>query len=453
MVITSENKFINGIRIILESVWLMPVMFCYGFLCWFFEASFVTVIGFTTVIALILLFCDKINNVYALIFFVGFFITDIQGIDWTVYVVCACVASACLAGYTIKLFFEKKGSLKKGKMFYALLIADVAFLLGGAIGRFNLTQFGIVLGLSAAVMLLYFLAVNCTGDFSRYLAKVFIIGALFISVQIMCVKIADGDLFGSTLMGKVFFFSAHSLNTAAIFLLLGITGCFSLGVKKKSDWLFFSLALFLMFALFLSCCRTVLAISIPVILVTFILFIVYSPKKLNFLWLTLVLVAAGAVTALCFKEQIAEFIEMIFDKFDRGLNGRESLWPWCWEKFLEEPVFGYGFITDEYPPTVRAKLVLAHNTALQWLVSLGVIGASLMSFFYIAKYKTLFKNFTVDRVFALLALTGVELSGIMDQAAAMDIFVYLVSLALICGVENESKGALAEPAVQYGETV
>ena len=74
-----------------------------------------------------------------------------------------------------------------------------------------------------------------------------------------------------------------------------------------------------------------------------------------------------------------------------------------------------------------------------------------MSFFYIAKYKTLLKGFKSSRIFALLAIIGIELSGILDQAAAMDFFVFLVPIILISSVESdESVSALADGDVLSG---
>ena len=218
-----------------------------------------------------------------------------------------------------------------------------------------------------------------------------------------------------------------------------------LGVKHKSDVFFFILSLYFVFALFLSCCRTMLAISCLAEVAVYVFLIVFSPKKLNFLWLTLLLVAVAITGCILFEDRISKFIAMILEKLGRGLNGRESLWPWCIEKFLSYPVFGYGFIASEAPPTVRTNLVLAHNTLLQWCTSLGVIGASMMSFFYIAKYKTLLKGFNSSRLFALIAILGIELSGILDQAAAMDFFVFLIPIILISSVETaESVSALGE---------
>ena len=57
---------------------------------------------------------------------------------------------------------------------------------------------------------------------------------------------------------------------------------------------------------------------------------------------------------------------------------------------------------------------------------------------YICKYKTLFKGHYAQKLFAVLSVLGIELSGMLDQAAAMDVFVFLLPLVILSGVERET---------------
>ena len=90
------------------------------------------------------------------------------------------------------------------------------------------------------------------------------------------------------------------------------------------------------------------------------------------------------------------------------LNGREDLWPWCLNMFKQAPLFGNGFIATEYPPEVIANklnIILAHNSLVQWLCSLGIIGTGLMGYFYYCKYDVLLKNLTLEKfVYAIAVL-------------------------------------------------
>lgn len=437
----------NVIRRMLESVWLVPAGFMIAFICWNYRLSTVSACVFSAVFVLITCFCKNVRNIYALILFMAFFMRDITGIDWSVYLICIVASCLSLVILTIRTFIERKGKIKKGKMFYALLIADAAFLLGGSIGRFDIVQTGIVLGFSIVVLLLYFLALNCTEGLTDYLATLFIVGAFFVVAEIMITKINEGDLFSTNPMGETFFFSAQSLNTAAIFIMLGIAGCYKRGVGKKTDFLYLLLSIFFMFAVFLSCCRTVLAVSAVLIVLVAVMMLVKTPRKAVY---GSTIVAIGALTILVgiiFTEKAYDFVIMIIKKLERGLNGRDELWPWCISKFFEYPALGYGFMASEEVPTVRVNLVLAHNTVLQWFTSLGVIGASLMLYFYVRKYKTLFMGAKgAAREFTALAIVCVELTGMLDQAAAMDIFVFLLPLVLLAGLDFGERQKSALPA-------
>ena len=436
----------NIIRRALESVWLIPVLFAYAFFCWHYRLSILSVAGFSLFFVLILIFCKNIRNIYAPVLYIGFFIRDITGLNWTGYLICIAAVCTALLIFTIKTAVEKRGEFKRGKMFFALLVADAAFLLGGSLGRFDIMQTGIVFGFCAAVMILYLLAVNCTENFTDYLALLFIVGALFVSAEIMVTKINDGDLFSTNPMGETFFFSAHSLNTAAIFIMLGIAGCYYRGAGRKRDALYLLLSLFFTFAVFLSCCRTVLAVSLVLVAAVAIIMYIKSPRKKVYLGVVAALAAAAIIAAFFFTDHILKFIDMIIAKIRRGLNGRDELWPWCVRRFLEYPALGYGFIASETVPTVRVNLVLAHNTLLQWLTSTGIIGTSLMVYFYIRKYKAVFSGArSVAKTFIILAVICVELTGMMDQAAAMDIFVFSLPVLLLAGADTPVREMQAAP--------
>ncbi len=449
MINLANNKFFSVIRRVFESYLLVPVVFGYAFFCWYFNNSLLTVAGFVTVFALILIFAKNVNNIFALILYVSFFIKDIysEGTPWTFYVIIIAVALIVLIAFIIKTLIVKKGEIKKGSMFPAIIVSSIAFMLGGVVGRFNILNFIITFAFSLALFVVYFIANNCTKNLGKYLAYVFMVGAIFITAQICVVKLRNGDLFNGYPYDEVFKFSAQTLNTAAIYLLLGIIGLFYLGFKKKYDIICFILSFVIVFGIFISCCRTVLAVTVPVMIAMFICMTIYSPKKYNFLWLFLAGVAVAIGVYLKFTAQIMDFIDMIVQKISRGLNGRETLWPWCIERFLEYPVFGYGFVADEFVPTIPSKtyIIMAHNTALQWLTSLGVLGTAFMSYFYIVKYKT-FGKFNSNKIFYLLAILSVELTGVFDQAAAMDFFTHLVPLLLISGMEEKSETYIT-PAV------
>ncbi len=443
-IIEKKTESCKALRRVFESFWLVPVVFCYAFICWLFGSTEAVIVGFALVITCIFLFCKTINNAYALVLYVSFFMQNVDGLfektpksSIALMAISVAVAGTAFLSFVVKTLVQEGKRLKKGKLFYPLLVMDAAFLLGG-ITRFNVSAFLVTAGISVGIMLLYICALNRTENFGRYLAKLFVAGAAFIAVEIVYAKARGGNIFdGKVWDQRVFFFSAQCLNVASVYLMLGMAGAFSLGVGTKNDAPCFELCLCLMVAIFLSCCRIVMAVASLALVAIYFLLLAYSPRRRKFFIVTVCIACVVIdVVLLSFKEQMFEFIEMISDKLGRGLNGRDKLWEWCVEKFFEYPVFGYGFVADEVPPSLRNNAVLAHNTVLQWLCSLGVVGSAMTVWFYVVKYKFLLKEFSITRAFYIIAIFGIALAGIFDQSPSADAFTFLTPLLLLAGLES-----------------
>ncbi len=443
MITTNKYKILNIFRSFLESWYLPPLIFVSGVLCWYFSFSLGSVAIFAITASLVLLFCKNISNFFAFFFYVSFFIKNVDdaGTLWLGYLICIGIAFLSLVAYTLKILILERKTIKKGKMYLGIAISSVAFLLGGVIGRFNIITTLTVFAFCVLSFVCYFLSRNRTQNLSKYLGYLFIVGAIFLTIVICIGRLSlVGTIFIGKPEGELFFFSAQPLNTASVFIMLGIVGCYCLGCGKKFDYLYFLLSLVLLFAVVLTCCRTIMLISALAVATIAVLFVIYSPKRLNFLWVFLTILAVCGIVLIFFFDFILSTVNMVFEKINSGLNGRGELWPWCWNAFLEYPVFGYGFIADEPIPSLRdfTNTVLAHNTVLQWLTSLGIVGTVLMLYFYFAKYTAVFKRFTPVKIFALLAILVVELSGMLDQAASMDIFTYIVPIVLVSACEEHN---------------
>ncbi|MDY6367221.1 MAG: hypothetical protein SPL13_01725, partial [Clostridia bacterium] len=55
------------------------------------------------------------------------------------------------------------------------------------------------------------------------------------------------------------------------------------------------------------------------------------------------------------------------------------------------------------------------------------------------KYKVLFTNFTRKKLFTVVSVMVIALSGVLDQAAAMDFFIVLLPFLLMAGEEQPVK--------------
>ena len=446
------EQYGGALREILQSKYLVPILFVFAFFCWFFKLTLLVVFVFCLFFSLILFFCRDVKNIFPMVLYISFFITDIAAEPrWTGYFIAIGLAVAAMIFFGVKSFIRDRRTIKRGRMFYPLLIASAAFLLGG-ISRFNWLSFIITLGFCIVNIYLYLVAVNYTENLSSFLAYAFIIGAAVLSVQVMFVNTPIESI---RPYPTDVFFSAQTVNTAAVFIFLGMAGCFGLGHRTRADFLYLLLAFFFLFAIFVTCCRTMLAIAGIGIVAIYILFIGYSRKPSAFIWTNLVLCVFVALAAVFFDQLISPILTQIGNKDFSELSGRRDIWAFCLQKIGEYPAFGYGWLVDEPADFLRPgyPVLLAHNTPLQWVTSLGFIGAAATCWFYIAKYKIIFSDMSHKKIFVMLAVLGIALSGALDQAAAMDFFTFLAPVIITAAAEKEGQGGEKRLHAQTARTL
>lgn len=413
----------------LESKHMIPVILLVSFLGWVTQLYLITIPILAIIVAMIYFFAEDVKNSFLIFFYTPFFLSDFSKNSLYIYISCIVLTAISIVYFIIKML-TKKIPLKKGKMFWAFVISTIAFLMGGIYKNFNLSAFLITSFFCIICYLIYWISVNFTKNLKKYLNISFICGAFFICTQIFLKLIANKSITWLGLQNK---------NVACIYLVLGIISCFAMGFKTKKDWSYFLISLLFAFVVYLTSCRLMVLLALITLITLFIVMFIKSENKKAFL----LIIGLGVLTTTIIwiiKPHIIN--NLIQSLLSRGisLNGRDELWPWCWNKFKEFPIFGIGFYSSEKVPGVTAliNIVLAHNTPLQWLTSLGIFGTLLMGYFYFKKYQISFKNFKFKNLFLIISIILIELSGITDQAATMDIFVYLLSLILISAIEKEN---------------
>lgn len=436
MVITKEK-----IEKIFNSVWTMAALFSLSFLFWALDLTVLTVCVFALFVIFNFLLLDDVKPILAPVLYVHFYIDVIYSSPhWIAYGICIGLALLSFIYYIIKQLKKRGKTLKKGRLFWAIVAADVAFLLGGVVGRFNFLACAITLGFSLVVYFFYFLGVNFFQNFKEYLLNLFIIGGLFTAFQMMYAFMGTGDFLGSIVSREVTTIGAQNINTLALFFGISLIAAFGKGNGKKFDYLYFLLACFFALMVFWTYCRTMIALAI----LSLVIFSVYMFKKsenkrILLRSLSVILVVAVVLISVFFSE-VSNLVSSFMARFvSSGDLGREVIWRWSLERFLEYPVFGYGFVTDGAVPTLdpMARVILAHNTPLQFLTSLGVVGTLALGFFYFKKYQLMFKNFSWSDFFMIGMIIIIELSGLTDQAATMDFFVVSITILLLAAIERE----------------
>ncbi len=438
---------LNKIKTAVQSKWAMPALFAFAVIFWAINFVDLTVIVFGVYVCFVFFFCDDIKPVFAPILFIHFFVEYIfySVANWVVYGFSIGIVLISMIYFVTKKLVENKklktGLLKKGKLFWPIVIADIAYLLGGIIGHFDILNSIVVLGFCLVAYFFYWASINFCKDLKKYLLYLLLCGAIFISIQILFIHLSSTDII-SSIRYRSYRIGSQNINVAALFLAMGMIASFAIGYKNKYDYLYFVLSAFLALMVFVTYSRMMILLTVITLIIFTIITFKNSKNKQSFLITFTVLISIISLFCGVFIQDISILISSFISRFTGNIDlGRSEIWTWCFDKFLQNPIFGYGFVTAERIPTqeIETTVVMAHNTPLQFLTSLGIVGTVLISYFYFKKYQIMFKNFNKSNLFIVGIIILIELSGITDQAATMDIFVCIIAYLLLSAIELNPK--------------
>ena len=429
------------LRNALESFYVIPAIFVIAVLGRMFNIIHITLPLISMVIVCILVFCDDVKNVLALIFYAPFYIKDLNMNNMpTVYAIVILAVVISLLSFIVRRFIKlkKQNAVIKGKLYVPLIIVTIAYILGGIAYDFKFTSFMAIIIFSIATFVFYFIALNCIDDVGTFMSKVFVAGGILVGFMVFYENYVNyGGLRYIFSSSKYTVVGAENVNVAALFLLLGIFGAFNLGYKTKNDGNWLLVASIFYAIIIVTYCRMMVALGALSLICLSILTLKNSPdkKRYSIFLLALLLVVLGIVIA--FWGILVQMLDILTGK--QGLGGREILWPWCFEQFKNNPIFGIGFKITETVPMMGAgagNYVLAHNTIIQWLASLGIIGTLLMFTYVFVKYKILFKDFSGKGLILRLLIIFIAINGITDQAPQMDPFIYNIVIVIMAWIES-----------------
>lgn len=423
------------IRKVLESQYSPYFYFAFALLCWGFGQSSIVVCGSAIYIVLILLFCNDIKNIFTPFIYISFFIEYIfTKSNWVAYGICIGLAIACFVYYMIKNILKNKENITLGRWFWGFICLIIAVLCGGLFANYKFLEKLIIISLIVFGYLLYFVSINFCSNTKLFLLRMFIIGAVAISIQLLVLYSKTGDFLSAVIYRQILYIGTQNINPTSIFLGLGMISALGLGNKHKFDYLFFLVGTYLALSICLTFCRTNIALSLLFYIVLSLWCFIKSENKIEFA----IVVSIISLILFGFSKQLSILLGSVVDKFEVGANGRNNLWPWCIDQFKEHPLFGVGFLSDERVPGIISpvSIIMAHNSLLQFLTSMGIFGCVLGGVFYFLKYKILFTKPVKDNTFMIALIIFVALTGTTDQAATMDAFVFFLNVLTISSVEN-----------------
>jgi len=433
----------NRIRKIFESIWSVVAIIGVAMILWACNLGHVAMLVMSGYGVGVFLVSRDPKNALFMPLTAAFFLNDFKDKSHYLFYGIAIVMYVLTAVYfLIKMYLKPNIKRTEGNMYVAHLFYTVGVCIGGLVGFFDLTVMVLVLLFCVVIYFYYFMIINYATNFKNAFRYFFIIVGVQLFVQIIILHIKQGGaLLDALLYKNIIEIGVQNINVASIYLFFAMSSMFWLALDhKKYDYIFMlgAVAFETLIILIYSRIGTLIS-SIAFVGLWVYLFVKSNHKKI--LLLIFVVLVAVFVTLLLLPN--SRVFGVIKSYVDAGFsaNGREELWPWCLEKFKANPIFGIGFVSpnDPVPSVTTPNVVLAHNTLLQYMTSVGIIGLALVSVYYVMKYRVVIKGLKGTDKFCLLILLGVELIGIFDQSPTMDIFMTLCCTGFIALAETMYK--------------
>jgi len=447
-IIKSGGDFKFKIINFLNSVWALVVVSFLIVFGWAIKFPYVSIALLTVYEVSVLFLCpDNPKAILLPIISVPYMVNTFFGLfNWIYYITCILLFLISISVFIYRQIKINKKPVVKGSMFWAFVLSAVGNLLAGVIGHFNIINFLVTLVLSFIVYGVYWFCLNFLKDCKKYIAYCFVFLSLIIIAQMLIFYITTPSL-SEAIKNKLVRIGTGEINTAAIYLTCGVCACFYLATGHKKDYLYLLLALFFNIAIFFTYSRMALLVSVLVSIVYFFFVLKKSENKKAILIVLLSLIAVGILGCIVFYKTIYSLVSYYIGLAFQA-NGRLQLWPWCWEQFKQNPIFGIGFTTSD-PGALRGdypgltdlggySFVSCHNFFLHYLTCTGVVGLLLNVLYYYKKYCIVFKNFDTYKLFGLMVYISIFILSLFDATPNITMFNIVFSTILLALLEKEN---------------
>ena len=294
----------------------------------------------------------------------------------------------------------------------SLIIAGITFAMGGVgvSGREGwvvavLVALGLVLPLCYLV-LSSAIQENAGETLLKYVAMLVYTLAILIVLQVIVyyARLGSIDAIKEHIKVKWMELGWGVANSVAPTVSIAIPVAFYYSLKKsKFAFLHIVFAALLYAMAFICTCRGVIIIDTVAIILMLIYVFIKTENRVQTGVTVGIIVVAGIVLVVVFREKLYAVFEEVIAR-GLGDNGRFDLWKLALERFVKRPIFGVGFDYDmggfvDGNPTVPYYY---HNTPIQILCCLGIVGLVAHAFLYYWRYRTFFVSRKNALVLALM---------------------------------------------------
>ena len=366
-------------------------------------------------IAFVVVIQRDILPVVPLIFFTMFCLASpkLPSYMWVVAISAVVIVGAALFHF----IYYRIEEFKFGKLFFPNILFAITILLGG-IGsklpaKYSANLMGIVL-IVIAPLFVYSIVLNDSDKVQpllEYIAKTVMYFGLTMVLHLAIYYIFKPE--SLLALSNVPHLGYGISNTVATYFLITFPICFYLYTKKtgKTAYLYLGAAVVQFASIILTTSRgaTIFGIIEFIVTVVVTIFAVDKKKRKEYLIFTLImLVACGLLFGVLYKK-IVGFIHYMFSD---GMNdsGRFELYREALACFFEYPIFGVGlgYLGKDTIVFNTLGIYMFHNTILQYIACLGILGLLAFAYLYFARLEILFEKWNTYSLYIMMAFIGFE---------------------------------------------
>lgn len=328
------------------------------------------------------------------------------------------------------------------RLWLGLTVLSCAYLLGGAFTKYYCANTVIYSLLNIlCIALLYFTfryAIDPKSLNKGYIFRLLCVLGGVILIQIVAMYFREGAVVDGVSNRGVLGTGWGHYNTVGCAMAMCACAPLYFAATKKHGWLFTALAILFMLGVVLTQSRGSILFGGIVFIVALVYSLVKAQKRDRIVSLILigVCVLAAIVTGICFFDKVKEFFESMLE-LKADPNGRLELFQEAWHYFLSSPAVGVGWGGDEW--FVKGGNIFlffkAHNTPLQLLGSLGIVGALAYCLHRAQTCVLVLKHRSVEKFFCAFSVLVLLTTCFMDVHFFSCNFVVLLYSGLLAFME------------------
>ena len=331
---------------------------------------------------------------------------------------------------------------RKTPLLFPLLILSVAFMLNGIksgkwVGGNMVYAFFQVVAFLFVYVLFYhgFSDDEGADELSSYFAYVtMLISLLLIGEMLNLLLTTPGIIENGVIIKAKIVFGWGVCNNAGSYISVLIPMNFYGAYRSKHPIWYGLVGVATYLAAILTLSRNALLCSTLAFFCCFITICIIGKRRVMFRFLFLGVMISAAIVSLTYHEVISLALEN-YSSQGFSDSGRIDIWYNALRHFLEAPIFGNGFHAGLETGTQTAGFIpaMAHNTPIQLLYSMGIVGF-LAYFFYRARsLKAFLVNPSMMKSMMGASMLVLLVGGLLDNFVfhIQPIFYYSVAMAIV----------------------